>query len=172
MQNGMVVYKISPYSQTMLGAILFSIGVIVLITFIVNAIRNKNWVRTVGMSLMLIAFSIAGYILINGTVLTYNQTYKVYHAGEYSTVSGQIKNMKVDDNDAVTRLSIGNVQFVLQDDMAGFSQRDFRNNQDSNSPDKLKNGDFVTIKYVHSKYEWHRAGNKYTILYIEKNKPH
>jgi len=169
MQNGIVVYAIPPDSEIMMYAIGFSIVVILLSIFVIASIFDKIWARVAGLSIVLIIFTYFLIGQINGAVLTYNQTYKVYHTGGYRTVSGEIKNMKVSEEDALTRLSVGNVQFVLSDDMAGFSQRDFRANQISSTPEKLKNNDFVTIKYVHSPYEWSRAGNKYTILYIKKN---
>lgn len=172
MQDGIVVYEIPIISEWVIFTIGFSIAVIVLLINAINSIRKRKWLGIVGYSVMFIIFSCALYIIIDSEICTYNETYKVYQTGGYNTVNGQIEKMEIDEEEAETRFTVGDVDFVLTDDMAGFSQRNLRRNQKRNNSSTLKSGNLVTIEYVSSEFEFERVGLRYIILYIEKHESH
>jgi len=169
MHKWVVIYDMPFYSWWMFVSVGFLAGSALCASRALGAYRKKKWPGTIGYSVFAFIWVIASCMTVHGAVLTSVQTYVAYHAGSYLTVSGRIENLKKgSDSHSTTRFSVGKARFVLQDDMAGFNQADFLDTQKSGGPKALKDGDLVTIKYVHSSYEQDRVGSKHIILYIGK----
>jgi len=169
MDNAGLIYEIGkiPYGSEFIPISFFAVIILsVMIIRIVKSKREEKYriISIIGHAIVLVIFIYFFSVTIRIGIDRYNEIYKPYVEGNYQEVSGEIENIIFESEDAEMEFMVGDVQFALIDKMPGYSMREF----DKSNDERIRTGDFVTIRYIYSESLMRLYGFPYVILYIER----